>query len=107
LLGIGLTALSPPAQADNDKNEKYRKYGWGPPVKVYYPPYYRPPAPVYYRPPAPVYYAPPVSGYRSIPSGYRRVVIRNRVFYTRDNRTYLGYSPSRQLFVVLNPFSFF
>ncbi|HEY9828665.1 MAG TPA: hypothetical protein V6D19_24860 [Stenomitos sp.] len=66
------------------------------------------PAPVYRPARTRAYVNPnPGLGYTVLPPGYRRVVIRNRVFYTNNNRDYLGYSPSRRQYVIINPFSFF
>ncbi|HEY9828654.1 MAG TPA: hypothetical protein V6D19_24800 [Stenomitos sp.] len=112
VLGIGLTSLVPVAKADDDHgNKRYRK--------VYYAPttIYRPVVakPVYvYRPPVvykpvyrPVTVYKPVAGYRVLPAGYKRVVIRGRTFYTPNNRTFLAFSPSRGLYVNVNPFTLF
>jgi hypothetical protein len=42
--------------------------------------------------------------YRYLPSGCRRVVIRQRVYYT-NNDVYFVYSPIRNVYIVANPWS--
>jgi hypothetical protein len=44
----------------------------------------------------------PQTIYGSLPNGYRRVVYRNNVYYTRDNNVYYSYNPSRRAFFVVN-----
>jgi hypothetical protein len=45
----------------------------------------------------------------SLPSGCRRVVVRNRTYYaTPNNNAFFTYSPARNLYIVVNnPFRFF
>jgi hypothetical protein len=54
-----------------------------------------------------VYY--PGSYRSSLPSGCRRVVVRNRTYYTTpNNNAFFTYSPTRNLYIVVNsPFRFF
>jgi hypothetical protein len=50
----------------------------------------------------------PGSYYSSIPSGCRRVVVRQRAYYTPDNQVFFTYSPARNVYIVVNnPFRFF
>jgi opacity protein-like surface antigen len=41
--------------------------------------------------------------YHSLPSGCRRVVIRERTYYTYDNQAYFVFSPFRNVYVVVDP----
>jgi hypothetical protein len=48
------------------------------------------------------------SSYASLPSGCRRVVVRQRAYYTPDNRVFFTYNPARNIYIVVNnPFRFF
>ncbi len=40
--------------------------------------------------------------YGRIPDGYRRVVYRDNVYYTRDNDVYYSYNPHRRSFIEVN-----
>lgn len=40
--------------------------------------------------------------YTRLPNGYRRVVVRNRTYYTYDNNAYYAYSPNSRSFVLIN-----
>jgi hypothetical protein len=44
----------------------------------------------------------PQTIYGNLPNGYRRVVYRNNVYYTRDNDVYYSYNSSRRAFFVVN-----
>ena len=53
-------------------------------------------------------YYQPGAYYTSLPSGCRRVVVRQTTYYTPDNSVFFTFSPSRNIYVVVNnPFRFF
>lgn len=41
--------------------------------------------------------------YRTLPYGCRRVVIRERTYYTLNHQTYFVFSPLRNVYVVVDP----
>ncbi|MCG9893326.1 MAG: hypothetical protein MH252_19915 [Thermosynechococcaceae cyanobacterium MS004] len=54
-----------------------------------------------------VYYR-PGSRHSRLPSRSRKVVIRQRTYYTPDNNVFFTYSPARNIYIVVdNPFRFF
>jgi hypothetical protein len=53
------------------------------------------------------YYYNPGSHHAALPSGCRKVVVRQRTYYTRDNNVFFTYNPARNIYIVVNPFSFF
>lgn len=54
-----------------------------------------------------IYYT-PGSYHSSLPSGCRRVTVRQRTYYTPDNNVYFTYRPDQNIYVVVNnPFRFF
>ena len=44
----------------------------------------------------------PQTIYGRLPDGYRKVVYRNNVYYTRDRNVYYSYNSSRRAFVFVN-----
>jgi hypothetical protein len=55
-----------------------------------------------------IYYYNPGSYHAALPSGCRRVVVRQRAYYTPDNNVFFTYNPARNVYIVVNnPFRFF
>jgi hypothetical protein len=102
LLGLGWTTLGIPAEASDDNGHRRNGGAWWKngrphPGRTYYYPAY----------PATPYYYYPGATYSALPSGCRRVYVRNRPYYTRDNKTFFTYLPTRRLYMVVNPLSWF